>query len=152
MDRFLWQEDGSIVYNCCWPSPAQSFSGPSPVGLATIFYCVRFETRRVAVANSPVQMLRRAVSRVDFTPLDNTVIAFPAVTVLLTVRCHNQLKLQNPTQRSSAVYLFTAYPRNVCIQSSPSNGWRYCKNNVYAAVGWQWTPASTSTLGLLGGA
>jgi hypothetical protein len=25
-------------------SPAQSFSGPSPVGLATIFYCLRFET------------------------------------------------------------------------------------------------------------
>jgi hypothetical protein len=31
-------------YNCCWPSPAQSFSGPSPVGHATIFYCLRFET------------------------------------------------------------------------------------------------------------
>jgi hypothetical protein len=25
-------------------SPAQSFSGPSPVGLVTIFYCLRFET------------------------------------------------------------------------------------------------------------
>jgi hypothetical protein len=25
-------------------SPTQSFSGPSPVGLATIFYCLRFET------------------------------------------------------------------------------------------------------------
>jgi hypothetical protein len=24
--------------------PAQSFSGPSPVGLVTIFYCLRFET------------------------------------------------------------------------------------------------------------
>jgi hypothetical protein len=40
----LWREDGSVVYNCCWPSPAQSFSGPSPVGLVTIFYCLRFET------------------------------------------------------------------------------------------------------------
>jgi hypothetical protein len=29
---------------CCCPSPAQSFSGPSPVGLTTIFYCLRFET------------------------------------------------------------------------------------------------------------
>jgi hypothetical protein len=27
-----------------WPSPAQPFSGPSPVWLATIFYCLRFET------------------------------------------------------------------------------------------------------------
>jgi hypothetical protein len=40
----LWREDGSVVYNCCWPSPAQSFSGPSPAGLMIIFYCLRFET------------------------------------------------------------------------------------------------------------
>jgi hypothetical protein len=33
----LWREDGSVVYNCCWFSPGQSFSGPSPVGFATIF-------------------------------------------------------------------------------------------------------------------
>jgi hypothetical protein len=32
----LWREDGSVVDNCCWSSPAQSFSGRSPVGLATI--------------------------------------------------------------------------------------------------------------------
>jgi hypothetical protein len=44
LGRLLWWEDGSIVYNCCWPSPAQSFSGPSPVGLVAIFYCLRFET------------------------------------------------------------------------------------------------------------
>lgn len=28
--------------NCCWPSRAQSFSGPSPTGLITTFYCLRF--------------------------------------------------------------------------------------------------------------
>jgi hypothetical protein len=32
------------VYSCCWASPAQSFSGPSPTGLMTTFYCLRFET------------------------------------------------------------------------------------------------------------
>jgi hypothetical protein len=37
----LWREDASVVYNCCWPLPAQSFSGPSPVGLKTIFYSLR---------------------------------------------------------------------------------------------------------------
>jgi hypothetical protein len=41
---YLWREDGFVDYNCCWPSPALSFSYPSPVGLATIFYCLRFET------------------------------------------------------------------------------------------------------------
>jgi hypothetical protein len=46
MGRSLWREDGTVVYNCCWPSPAQSVSGPSPVGLETIFFCLRFETSR----------------------------------------------------------------------------------------------------------
>jgi hypothetical protein len=40
----LWREDGSVVYNCCWPSPAQSFSGPSPRGTHDHIYCLRFET------------------------------------------------------------------------------------------------------------
>jgi hypothetical protein len=39
--RSLWRENGSAVYNCCWSSPAQSFLGPSPGGLVTIFYYVR---------------------------------------------------------------------------------------------------------------
>jgi hypothetical protein len=30
-------------YNCCWSSPAQSFSGQSPAGLMTKFYCLRFK-------------------------------------------------------------------------------------------------------------
>jgi hypothetical protein len=36
--------DGSAVYNCSWPSPAQSFSGLSTVRLVTVFYWLRFET------------------------------------------------------------------------------------------------------------
>jgi hypothetical protein len=41
----LSDEDGPAVYICCWPSPAQSFSSPSPGGLVTIcYYCLRFKT------------------------------------------------------------------------------------------------------------
>jgi hypothetical protein len=32
---------GRVVYYSCWPSPTQSFSGPSPVGIVAIFYCLR---------------------------------------------------------------------------------------------------------------
>jgi hypothetical protein len=39
----LWREDGRIVYNCCWSSPAHSFSDPSPLGLWSTFHCRRFE-------------------------------------------------------------------------------------------------------------
>jgi hypothetical protein len=34
--RPLWREGGSGFCICCWPSPAQCFSGPSPFTLATI--------------------------------------------------------------------------------------------------------------------
>jgi hypothetical protein len=39
----LWRENGSVVYNCCWSMPAQSFSGPSLVEPAAIFYYLKFE-------------------------------------------------------------------------------------------------------------
>jgi hypothetical protein len=46
---FLWgalsgERSGLSFVMCCWPLPAQSFSGPSPVGLVAIFYCLRVET------------------------------------------------------------------------------------------------------------
>jgi hypothetical protein len=42
--RPLWRKDGSVFYICYWALPAQSFLGLSPLVLATIFYCLRFET------------------------------------------------------------------------------------------------------------
>jgi hypothetical protein len=38
------REDGSVFCICRWSSPAHSFSGPSPLDLATIFCCLSFET------------------------------------------------------------------------------------------------------------
>jgi hypothetical protein len=42
--RPLWREDGSVFCISYWPLSAQSFSGSSHLRLATIFYCLRFET------------------------------------------------------------------------------------------------------------
>jgi hypothetical protein len=53
MQHPLWWEDGSVVYNCCWPSPAQSFSGPSPAELITTFYCLRYESPPTWRVRSP---------------------------------------------------------------------------------------------------
>jgi hypothetical protein len=53
MQRPLWRKDGSVVYNCYLPSLAQSFSGPIPAGLLTIFYCLILETPRTWKARSP---------------------------------------------------------------------------------------------------
>jgi hypothetical protein len=40
--RPLWREDWSVFCMCRWPLLAQPFSGPSPLGLATVFYCLRW--------------------------------------------------------------------------------------------------------------
>jgi hypothetical protein len=56
LGRLLWREDGSVFCICCWPFPAQSFSGPSPLGLTTIFYCLKYQV------NVKV-MLRPTISR-----------------------------------------------------------------------------------------
>jgi hypothetical protein len=37
-------EDRPEVYNCCWSSPMQSFSGKVPAVLSTVFYCLSFES------------------------------------------------------------------------------------------------------------
>jgi hypothetical protein len=51
--RLLSQEDGSVVYNRCWASPAQSFSAPRRAELMTIFYSLIFETHLTWRARSP---------------------------------------------------------------------------------------------------
>jgi hypothetical protein len=40
--RPLWREDGSVIYCCCWASPAQYLLGLSPMRLKTIFYSPNF--------------------------------------------------------------------------------------------------------------
>jgi hypothetical protein len=42
--RPLLREDGSVFCTCCWLLPLQSLPGPSPLGLETVFYRLRFET------------------------------------------------------------------------------------------------------------
>jgi hypothetical protein len=49
----LWREDVSVVYNCCWSSPGQSFSGPSAAGLMAIFYCLKLDTPPTWRTRSP---------------------------------------------------------------------------------------------------
>jgi hypothetical protein len=63
--RSLWRKDGSVVYNFCWPWPAQSLSG---LGLATIFCCLKFETS----FSSPPTTRRATVEVFDHASTRNT--------------------------------------------------------------------------------
>jgi hypothetical protein len=44
MGRHLLTRERVCLLQLLLSSPAQSFSGPSPAGLMTTFYCLRFET------------------------------------------------------------------------------------------------------------
>jgi hypothetical protein len=44
----LWLEVGSVVFSCCWASPAQSFSGLSPTGLMSLFDFI------VSISETPI--------------------------------------------------------------------------------------------------
>jgi hypothetical protein len=57
MQHPLWREDGSVVYNFCWSSPAQSFSGPS----------LRFGTPKTWRARSPY-LYPPGTGRPGYTP------------------------------------------------------------------------------------
>jgi hypothetical protein len=50
---FSRREDGSVIYCCCWSSPAQSLSGLSPVDSKPYFIVPIFETPPTWKARTP---------------------------------------------------------------------------------------------------
>jgi hypothetical protein len=69
-----WREDGSVFRICCWPLPAQSFSGSSPLGLD----CLRFETS-LFVASYDSQGHGESILPRLHTRWTNTVSAFTSL-------------------------------------------------------------------------
>jgi hypothetical protein len=86
--RPLWREDGADFYICCWPLPAQSFFGPSPLGLATVFYCLTFETSLSLI------LCLQCTSQLPFINVTRPEYKSPCRTVnflCFSVRCHGNL-------------------------------------------------------------
>jgi hypothetical protein len=81
----LWREDESVVYNCCWSSPAQSFSGPSPAVPITTFYCLKFDTPLTWTARSPY-LYPPGTGRPGYTPRHWVSFSSPHTTRLLRWR------------------------------------------------------------------
>jgi hypothetical protein len=71
-----WRQAPWVVYNCCWPSPAQPFLDPNSAGLVAIFYCFRFQTPnldgQVPVFISP----RNGVAQLHPQALGSLVVPF----------------------------------------------------------------------------
>jgi hypothetical protein len=93
--RSLWRENGSAIYNCGWASPAQSFSGPSPRGLVTIFYCLRFETPPTWRARSPY-LYPPGTGWPSYTPRHWVPFSLPPTTCRATVEVFEPASTRGP--------------------------------------------------------
>jgi hypothetical protein len=76
---------GRVTYNCYWPSSTQLFLRPSPAGLMTIFYCLRFEafpTCRPSLRDRVAHLYPQALGSLIFFSYDS-----PMTSELLDTKC-----------------------------------------------------------------
>jgi hypothetical protein len=114
----LWREDGSVVYNCCWPSPAHS---RVRVPWDSWLYFTVSDSR-LPFSSPPTT--RRATVEV-FDP-SSTRVSHLLLYICLAYR------IGDTESNSPAICCH----ENVCLPC--------CENNAYRAVGWQWTPGFDS--------
>jgi hypothetical protein len=93
--RPLRREDGCVVYNWCWPSPAHSLSGPILAGLTTIFYSLRFETPPNQEGQVPVFISPRTGPSSYIS--SHQVVDLNLKTQFVPHRNHIRSPLQSPT-------------------------------------------------------
>jgi hypothetical protein len=112
----LSREDGCVVYNCCWSSPVQSFSGPSPAVLMTTFYCLRFETPPTLYTFLKQTVKYQRIShprQLDHWGLPLRVLGAGSwVDLRVVLETHAQKKLNNPLRnrfRSCPLHRFSSY-------------------------------------------
>jgi hypothetical protein len=108
-----------MVYNCCWVSPAQPFSGPSPLGLVTVFYCLKFETSLV-VASYDSQGYGGGIRTRFHTGGLSLSLIFPSV-VLLIMPLHGPSR-KHRFQQYLCICMRIRCRGNVFTEPLPRNG------------------------------
>jgi hypothetical protein len=116
--RSFWRENGSTVYNCFWPSSAQSFFGRRPAGLVNITFVAPINLQRGTTVNT---------SRGPY-PLLCDVTAYAEV--CLPSRCLESVCI---------ILLFYCYER-VLLSNGCSSGSTVLAGSKYATI---YTPIST---------
>jgi hypothetical protein len=121
--RPLRREDESVFCICCYPLPAESFSGPSPLGLATVFHCLRFETS-LFVASYDTQGHGGGIRPRLHTGS------------LLSLQKSKSKLLYDRTENTYYCVFSRCRGNNISPEMFPSNG--CCTVAEYAAVTYQW--------------
>jgi hypothetical protein len=114
---------GSVIYNCCWSSPVQSFSGPSPTGLMTTIYCLRFETPLTWRARSP-HLYSPRTGWSSYTPRHWVPFSSPCRTCTAMVEVSNAASTwentrQCQSQSQSKSLWLEVYCQSVCHGEKP---------------------------------
>jgi hypothetical protein len=98
------ERTGSVVYNCCWRSAAQSFSDPRLDKLMIIFYCLRFGTPLTWRVRSPY-LYTPGTEWPNYTPGSG----FPFRHLLRLAGLWWKYSNPPPHGRVSAVFRFSRY-------------------------------------------
>jgi hypothetical protein len=122
-------ETTGVIYNYCWSSPAQSFSGPSAAGLMTTFYCLRFETLGTSRVRCPYFLVILKVGKKSVRPFTQLIQS----NYLVLVICPGTDRTENV---SSIIACSLVAGETTCPQSC-SIAMAIVLSPVYTAVTWQ---------------
>jgi hypothetical protein len=116
--NFIFQLNtcGYIPY-WCWFSPAQSSSGPSPAGLMTTFYCLRFETPPTWRARS-TYLYPPGTGWPGYTPRHWVLFSAPPTTRRATVALFDPaFTWDDSVLIWTAAYVALRYPRKCLLRA-----------------------------------
>jgi hypothetical protein len=89
----------SLIHNCCWSSPGQSFSDHSLVGLITTFYCLQFEIPPTWWARSP-HLYPPGTGWPGYTPRQWVPFSLPPTTRRAMEKVFDSTSIRDPARMS----------------------------------------------------
>jgi hypothetical protein len=98
--RPLWRKEGSVIYMCGGPSPAQSFLGTSLTVLMTAFYCLSVDTSQTRKVRSPYFYLS-GTGWPSQTPRHWALLSSPLTTRRATVEVSEPASRREPNSTHS---------------------------------------------------
>jgi hypothetical protein len=145
MGRPLCREDGSVIYNRCLSSPAQSFSDPSPTELMITFYCLRFAAPPTWRARSPYLNIT-GTEWTSYTPRHWVLFSSPPTTRRVTVEVFEPISIRGwLSPESELLYDWRFTANQLVLAPSPL---RFTTRDYFSLNPYGHSPYESSSMGL----